>query len=96
MANEDLKIMRCRQLFRLLSEFMDGELPEGLCREIQTHLSDCEPCQAFLRTLQRTVEICQELPAEPLPSEARRELREILRAELAEWKHRQSPHSERT
>jgi RNA polymerase sigma-70 factor (ECF subfamily) len=88
MVNEDLEMMRCQQLFALLSEFIDGRLPDGICREIQAHLSDCEPCEAFLRTLQKTVEICQQLPREPLPQETRRELRELLQAELSGWQSR--------
>lgn len=82
--------MRCKQLFALLSEFIDGQLPDGICREIEAHLGDCEPCHAFLRTLQKTVEICQQLPSEPLPEETRRELKELLQAELAEWKQKPS------
>lgn len=90
MNNEDLEMMKCRQLFALLSEFIDRELSEEICREIQAHLSDCDPCKAFLRTLQKTVEICQKLPSEPFPEEARLELREILHTELADLKSKLS------
>lgn len=85
MVNEDWDIMKCQQLFALLSEFIDGQLADGLCQEIQAHLADCEPCLAFLRTLQKTVEVCQQLPSPPLPEQMRRELREALQAELASW-----------
>jgi len=90
MVHEDLEKMRCQELFARLSEFIDEELPEGICSEIEAHLSDCEPCQAFLRTLRKTVEICQQLPQDSLPEEARRELRETLQAELADWKQKRS------
>jgi RNA polymerase sigma-70 factor (ECF subfamily) len=85
MANEEME-MRCRQLFELLSEFIDGQLDEARCREIQAHLADCPPCDAFLNTLQKTVEACQKLPCHSLPEETRRELKEMLQAELVGWR----------
>lgn len=85
MKREDVE-MKCQQLFALLSEFIDGQLPEDICRQMEAHLADCQPCHVFLRTLQATVETCRRLPSSPLPEETRRELRELLRAELAEWR----------
>jgi anti-sigma factor RsiW len=87
MGHEDLERMKCQELFARLSEFVDGELPEGICSEIEAHLSGCEPCEAFLRTLRKTVEICQQLPPDPLSDETKRELREILWTELDSLKH---------
>lgn len=70
--------MDCREMFARLSEFLDGELTEELCQTIQAHLEGCEPCQAFSRTLQRTVELCRQLPSKPLPEEIRQELWALL------------------
>ncbi len=70
--------MRCQELFARLSEFLDGELTEEICQEIQAHMEGCEPCQALSRTLQRTVELCRQLPSRPLPEETRRALWALL------------------
>lgn len=73
--------MTCQELFARLSEFIDGELPPGLCDYIEAHLSDCQPCLAFVETLRQTVEICRQLPSGPLPASLRQDLKRMLRAE---------------
>lgn len=73
--------MTCRDLFARLSEYIDGELPGGLCDQIEAHLSDCPPCRAFVHTLRQTVEICRQLPSRPLPEALRQDLKRMLQAE---------------
>lgn len=73
--------MDCKEMFARLSEFLDGELTEELCQEIQTHMEGCEPCQAFSRTLQRTVDLCRQLPSKPFPEEIRQKLRALIEEE---------------
>ena len=61
---------RCKQLFAMLSEFLDGELPVKDCRELERHLRGCQPCIAYLETLRTTVEACRRYhaPRPPAPS----------------------------
>jgi RNA polymerase sigma-70 factor (ECF subfamily) len=68
-------------MFARLSEYVDGELPETLCEELARHLDGCTPCEAFLRTLKRTVDICRQLPPKPLPPALRDELRALIERE---------------
>jgi RNA polymerase sigma-70 factor (ECF subfamily) len=46
----------CKQIFALLSEYLDGQLPVKNCRELERHLKDCRPCIAYLESLKTTVE----------------------------------------
>ncbi len=69
---------RCRELFARLSEYLDGEMEEALCAETETHLEDCPPCRDFLESLRRTVALLDRLPAEKVPEEIRREVRDSL------------------
>lgn len=71
----------CREMFARLSEYLDGEVPPNLCEELARHLEGCTPCEAFARTLRRTVGLCRQLPPRPLPEHVRRELRALLRRE---------------
>jgi anti-sigma factor RsiW len=71
--------MDCREMFARLSEYVDGELAPGPCEELSRHLQDCRPCEAFIRTLRHTVDLCRELPPKPLPEHLRQELRALLR-----------------
>jgi len=68
----------CKEVFELLSQYLDMELPPEACREIEGHLAGCPPCVEFAESLRRTVDLCHEyepgvMPA-PLSESARSEL----------------------
>jgi anti-sigma factor RsiW len=58
---------QCKEIFALLSEFLDGELPAKDCRTLERHIKDCKPCVAYLQTLRVTVESCRKYGALPVP-----------------------------
>jgi len=58
-AAERTRPPRCRHLFAALSDYMDGVIDEALCDEMDRHINDCEPCQAFLSSLEDTVRRCR-------------------------------------
>jgi anti-sigma factor (TIGR02949 family) len=66
----------CRHLLDSLSEFVDGELAEEICAEIEQHLTDCENCHVVVDTLRKTVSLYQTKADAPhtLPSEVRSRL----------------------
>ena len=68
----------CRQMFAMLSEFLDGELDEISCREIEGHVRQCIPCEACFSTLKRTVELCRETGSVPVPESLSLRLKEIV------------------
>ena len=55
---------RCRKIFAGLSDYLDGELDDFSCEEIETHMNGCEPCKKFLRNLESTIQRCQQSPAD--------------------------------
>jgi anti-sigma factor RsiW len=76
----------CKQIFALLSEYLDLALPPDACEKIRTHLAGCPPCIEFAESLRKTVELCRqyqpaELP-EPVGRQAREELLEAYRRAL--------------
>ncbi len=65
----------CHHLLSSLSEFVDGELEEKLCAEIERHLADCENCRIVIDTLEKTVSLYQMASkAESVPDEVRERL----------------------
>jgi RNA polymerase sigma-70 factor (ECF subfamily) len=60
----------CKQIFAMLSNYLEGELPSKDCRQLQRHLKNCPPCIAFLESLKATVEACRkyQAPRAPAPS----------------------------
>lgn len=55
---------RCKRMFAELSDYLDGELDDFSCEELQTHLNDCQPCLKFLRSLEMSIQKCRQSPAE--------------------------------
>jgi RNA polymerase sigma-70 factor (ECF subfamily) len=78
----------CQEVFALLSEYLDLELPPGECAQIERHLADCPPCIEFLESLRRTVQLCRgRLPQAapgPLSRQARAAIEAAWRKALAE------------
>lgn len=69
---------KCKEVFALLSDYLNLELPPDACAEIESHLAGCPPCIEFAESLRKTVELCRryrpaELP-EPIGTQARDQL----------------------
>ncbi|HXJ40077.1 MAG TPA: zf-HC2 domain-containing protein [Bryobacteraceae bacterium] len=74
---------RCDEVFAMLSDYLNLELPPEACAEIGRHIEDCAPCVGFAESLRRTVELCAEYRPETMPPP----LSEAARNELLEaWK----------
>jgi anti-sigma factor RsiW len=51
--------VECQQIFALLSEYLDRELPADLCETIDAHIAGCPPCVEFVKSLEKTVAYCR-------------------------------------
>lgn len=65
----------CKKLLGSLSEYLDGELEDQLCAELERHLEGCENCQIVVDTLRRTVSLYKVTSSETsMPEDVRRRL----------------------
>lgn len=72
----------CRKLLGSISEYVDGELSEELCSQLEQHLSDCEDCRVVVDTLKKTVYLYHTTAEEEnLPNEMRQRLYKALNIE---------------
>jgi len=55
---------RCKAMFAELSNYLDEQLDDSLCEELEQHLDGCGPCKVFLATLEATIDQCRKSPAE--------------------------------
>ena len=76
----------CKEIFSLLSDYLNFELPPDACREIEEHLAGCSPCVEFAESLRKTVELCRQYEPgampEPLSGDARARLEAAWRKML--------------
>lgn len=68
----------CREMFALLSEYLDLELPAETCREMEAHLEGCAPCAKFTESLKKTVELYRAYRAQEIPRPLAVDLRQQL------------------
>jgi anti-sigma factor RsiW len=82
-----VRLSSCRDIFALLSQYLDHELPADLCRRIDSHIAGCPPCVEFVESLRKTIDLCHSVKSldapDPLPEPARRELLAAYQAMMA-------------
>jgi anti-sigma factor (TIGR02949 family) len=76
------RTVKCREVIRELSEYLDGELDPTLAEDLRRHLHDCEDCGIVVDTTRKTIEMyCNQEPA-PLPPDVKQRLQRALQQKL--------------
>jgi len=80
LSKEQPRPARCKAMFAELSNYLDEQLDDSLCEELERHLGGCEPCKAFLSSLEATIDQCRTSPAEcPSSKKAVRLRKQLLK-----------------
>jgi len=78
-AHSERRPASCKALFAQLSDYLDEQLDDSLCQKLEEHFEGCAPCEAFLASLESTIEQLRKAPAEQLkPAAAAKLRRELL------------------
>ncbi len=51
---------RCHDWLGVLGEYLEGDLPAGLCQELEKHMRECENCRVVVNTTRKTIELYHE------------------------------------
>ena len=70
----------CKEIFADLSNYLDDELDDSLCEELEKHMDGCKPCIAFLASLEKSIEQCRHEPDQLPDANAAAKLRRDLLA----------------
>lgn len=74
----------CRHFLDSLSEYIDGQLSDEICRELEGHLAECNNCRVVIDTLRKTISLYHTtLSSTELPEEVRQRL--FLRLDLNDF-----------
>lgn len=70
---------QCRDLLGSLSDYVNGDLEDALCKEIESHMEGCENCRIVVNTLAKTIELYREAaPSDALPKDVKQRLYKSL------------------
>jgi len=90
----DKRPVSCKALFAQLSNYLDERLDDSLCDELEKHLDGCEPCKAFLASLERSIQQCRTAPNQSPDPRLAAKLRRDLVSEYQSLMARiDAPHS---
>ncbi|BBB33194.1 conserved hypothetical protein [Thermotomaculum hydrothermale] len=58
---------KCKKIMECISDYLDGEATEELCKMVEKHLLECSECKCVFENLKNTVEMLHNLPEEEIP-----------------------------
>jgi len=74
----------CLKMVEEILSYLDGELEEPACRDLEKHLRECRKCAACRDILQKTILLCKD--REHLPEEARDKILAAVKQEMGKGK----------
>jgi anti-sigma factor RsiW len=74
-----LTTVKCRDCFKELSNYLDGEIDPSLKRELEEHLGKCHRCQVVFDSARKTIELYCDGKLFELPDGVRDRLHAALR-----------------
>ena len=76
--------MTCQEAIALLADYLEAALDDQILGDLEAHLRDCPPCQAYLNTYRRTRDLAARVNRVEMPPEMKERLRAFLLARLGE------------
>jgi anti-sigma factor RsiW len=77
--NQHVEQLSCQELVELVTDYLEGALPDEARLRFDGHLELCEGCRIYLEQMRQTITVLGHLPEEALSPDAERELLEAFR-----------------
>ena len=75
----DVEQLSCRELVELVTDYLEGSLPEEERLRFEDHIERCNGCRVYLEQIRQTVAALGHLPEDALTPEAERVLLDAFR-----------------
>ncbi len=69
----------CGELLALLNEYVDGGVDPAVCKELESHLAQCNPCRVVVDNVRKTITLYRKDEPCALPAGFRDRLHASLR-----------------
>ena len=73
----------CKELVELITDYLEGNLPEDLRAQVDRHIAGCDGCTNYLDQMQTTIQLTGRIQEENLSSKQRSDLLQLFR----DWKN---------
>lgn len=74
--------MTCKELVELVTDYLEGRLPDSQVEEFDEHLTLCEGCVTYIDQIRATIDLVGSVSEDNLPPGAA----DALLAEFRDWK----------
>jgi anti-sigma factor RsiW len=71
--------LSCQELVELVTDYLEGALPDGLRARFEEHVAHCTGCTTYLEQMRATIRATGTLSPESLSPEAERALLDAFR-----------------
>ena len=82
MAGGEEQDLACRELVELVTDYLEGTLPQDDHVRFEAHLDECPYCVQYVAQVRKTIEALGELPGEPVDPVQR----QLLLAAFRGWR----------
>jgi anti-sigma factor RsiW len=79
MGSAESDEMTCQELVELVTDYIEGVLPEPERARLEAHLDECRHCAQYIAQMRQTIDVLGELPAEMIGREREEQLLEAFR-----------------
>lgn len=79
--------MNCKAVITQISNYLDGELPVAVRKELEQHLGECSECELVVNQTKLTVDLYCDAELVELPEAVRDRLHAALRNKLNPASH---------
>ena len=79
MAGGENDEMTCQELVELVTDYLEGVLPEPARVRLEAHLAECPYCEEYIAQMRQTIDALGELMLEMISRERQQQLLEAFR-----------------
>lgn len=76
--------MTCKDLLKMLNDYVDGDVDPATCSGFEKHLKDCNPCQVVVDSIKKTITLYKGESSYEIPIRFREKLHQTLRQKWEE------------
>jgi anti-sigma factor RsiW len=71
--------LTCHEVVELVTDYLEGALPDADRRRVEDHLSTCDGCTRYLEQMRETIRLTGMLTEEQIPEDQKAALLEAFR-----------------